>query len=53
MADQASDVEESDFDDEREIGGGHESQYYKPEELYRRHDQRDALAKIERKALEG
>lgn len=51
-AEQASDIDESD-DEEREIKGGHESQYYDPAQLYRRHDQRAALAKIEQKAREG
>ena len=51
-AEQASDIDESDNDDEREIGG-HDGQYYKPEELARKNDQRGTLANIERKAIQG
>jgi hypothetical protein len=51
-AEQASDISESDNDDEREIGG-HDGQYYKPEDLARKNDQRGTLANIERKAIQG
>jgi hypothetical protein len=51
-AEQASDISESDNDEEREIGG-HDGQYYKPEELARKNDQRGTLANIERKAIQG
>jgi hypothetical protein len=36
-AEQASDISESDNDEEREIGG-HDGQYYKPEDLARKND---------------
>ena len=51
-AEQASDISESDNDEEREIGG-HDGQYYKPDELLRKNDQRKTLANIERKAIQG